>query len=79
MFWALSTTLFLNMTFHDFGLEELRASMFGPQTWHRLQLLNAAANVVLFLVWSARIWPRQSAHVAVKPGSRSGLIGRPPA
>jgi len=60
MFAAISLTLFFNMTFHDFGLEELRASWFGPQTWLRLQLLNASANIVLFLIWSAHIWPRKN-------------------
>ena len=59
MFAGISTTLFFNMTFHDFGLEELRASWFGPQTWLRLQLLNASANIVLFLIWSAHVWPRK--------------------
>jgi hypothetical protein len=57
VFGLLSTTLFLNMTFHDFGLEALRLSLFEPASWLRLQLANAGLNVVLLLVWSARLWP----------------------
>ena len=30
----------------------------GAETWHRLQLLNAGANVVLLVAWSAQVWPR---------------------
>ncbi|MCC7369827.1 MAG: hypothetical protein IT306_15475 [Chloroflexi bacterium] len=56
MFGMLSLTLFLNMTFHDYGLEETRQALFGPDTWRRLQLLNAGLNVVLFGIWSVWVW-----------------------
>ena len=65
MYGLLSLTLFLNMTFHDYGLEEARASLFEPDTWRRLQLLNAGANVLLFVAWSVQIWrQRQSARTS---------------
>ena len=54
MFWALSTTLFLNMTFHDYGLEELRASMFGPQTSASTSTAQCGGERRTVLVWSAR-------------------------
>jgi hypothetical protein len=63
MFWSLTVTLFFNMTFHDFELEEFRASLFGPEAWLRLQLLNAAANIGLFVAWSIQVWPRRSPDV----------------
>jgi Gpi18-like mannosyltransferase len=56
MYGMLSLTLFLNMTFHDYGLEEVRLAFVGPETWRRLQLANSALNLILFLVWTARIW-----------------------
>lgn len=72
MFAAVSTTLFLNMTIHDFGLEGLRASLAGPEFWLWVQLVNAAANVALFLIWSAHLWPRPEPRVSRRPGvSRS--------
>ena len=61
IFGMLSLTLFLNMTFHDFGLEGPRLALFEPETWLRLQLANAGLNIVVFLVWSARIWPGRAA------------------
>jgi hypothetical protein len=60
MFGLLSLTLFLNMAFHDFGLEALRLSWLPPEAWLRLQLANAALNLTLFLVWSMRLWPRRA-------------------
>jgi hypothetical protein len=63
-FWVLSFTLFLNMTFHDYGLAAFRLSLFEPATWLRLQLANAGLNVVLFVVWSARLWPRGASSPA---------------
>ena len=60
-FAVLSVTLFFNMTFHDFGLEEFRLSLFAPETWVRLQLANAGANVALLLAWSCQIWDRSPA------------------
>ena len=73
MFGLLSMTLLFNMTFHDFGLEALRASYFGPETWRRLQLANSALNIVLFLAWSVHLWmqrPERSTPRAV-PASRT--------
>lgn len=55
-FGLLSLTLLLNMTFHDFGLAEFRASLFLPEVWLRLQLANAGLNVALFLAWSFNVW-----------------------
>lgn len=60
MFGLLSLTLFLNMSFHDFGLEALRLSWLPPEAWLRLQLANAALNLTLFLIWSMRLWPRRA-------------------
>jgi hypothetical protein len=77
MFAAISTTLFFNMTFHDFGLEELRLSIFDPPTWLRLQLLNAAANVVLFLIWSVQVWPRRSLPSAGESAVLAGVVQAP--
>lgn len=73
MYGALTLTLFCNMTFHDYGLEAIRATVFEPETWRRLQLANAALNIVVFLAWSVHIWqqPRQERQLAPVP-VRSG-------
>ncbi|MFN8637561.1 MAG: glycosyltransferase 87 family protein [Chloroflexota bacterium] len=55
LFGVLSLTLFLNMAYHDFGLEAWRLSVLPPETWLRLQLANAALNLLLLIVWSARL------------------------
>jgi len=60
MFWLLSLTLFLNMAYHDFGLEAWRLARFSAQDWLTLQLFNAAMNLALLLVWAAWIWVRSS-------------------
>ncbi|MGE3267912.1 MAG: glycosyltransferase 87 family protein [Chloroflexota bacterium] len=65
MFGLLSLTLFLNMAFHDFGLEGLRASLFAPETWLRLQLANAALNIVVFLAWSYWLLSRRARNPLV--------------
>jgi hypothetical protein len=66
-YWAvyglISLTLFFNMAFHDFGLEALRLSWFELTTWLRLQLANAGLKTVLFLIWSAWLWPRHTPAV----------------
>jgi hypothetical protein len=59
MFGLLSLTIFMNMALHDFGLESARLAWLPAEVWLRLQLLNAGLNVVLFLVWSAWLWPRR--------------------
>jgi hypothetical protein len=59
VFGLLSLTIFLNMAFHDFGLEAWRLSWLPPEVWPRLQLANAALNVAIFVAWTARLWPRQ--------------------
>jgi hypothetical protein len=58
VFAALTVTLLLNMALHDFGLSDLRAALLPPETWTRLQLANAAANVLVLLAWSVSVWPR---------------------
>jgi Gpi18-like mannosyltransferase len=58
VFAALTATLLLNMALHDFGLSDLRAALLPPETWTRIQLANAAANVVVLLAWSVSVWPR---------------------
>jgi hypothetical protein len=71
-FLVLSITLFFNMTFHDFSLGPLRESLLPPDLWVRLQLLNAGVNVLLFLVWSARIAPRSySPQLERRPAPRA--------
>ena len=60
MFWLLSLTLFLNMAYHDFGLEAWRLARFSFEDWQTLQFWNAGLNVLLFLVWSAYLWPRRA-------------------
>ena len=45
MFWLLSLTLFLNMAYHDFGLEAWRLARFTLEEWQTLQLINAGLNV----------------------------------
>jgi Gpi18-like mannosyltransferase len=67
MFAALSTTLFLNMTLHDYGFLDDWIRLVGTENWIRLQLLNAAANIVLFVIWSVRLW-RTPAPAGHKPG-----------
>jgi hypothetical protein len=67
MFAALSTTLFLNMTLHDYGFLSWWTNLLGSQNWVRLQLLNATANIVLFLMWSVRLMPREAAPAADYP------------
>jgi Gpi18-like mannosyltransferase len=59
MFGLLSVTIFMNMALHDFGLESARLAWLPAEVWLRLQLLNAGLNVVLFLIWSAWLWPRR--------------------
>ena len=59
IFWLLSLTLFLNMAYHDFGLDSWRLARFTAEEWRTLQLINAGLNVVVFLVWSAYLWMRQ--------------------
>ena len=60
MFWLISLTLFLNMAYHDFGLEAWRLARFTSEEWRTLQLINAGLNVVILVVWSARLWPRRA-------------------
>lgn len=75
VFGMLSLTLFLNMTFHDYGLESLRADIFAPETWRRLQLMNSGVNIALFLAWSVQVWrqrpERSTAPAGVAAPSRS--------
>ena len=59
-FAVISLTLFLNMTLHDFSLAPLRESLLGPDAWVRLQLANAGANVLLFALWTGRLWRRHA-------------------
>ena len=59
-FAVLSATLLCNMTFHDFTLGPVREAVVGAEVWTRLQLLNAGLNVLLFVAWSAWLWPRRS-------------------
>lgn len=77
MFCMLSLTLFLNMAYHDFGLEAWRLARFSAEEWRTLQLVNAGLNVALFVVWSARLWPRRA---PVREPWRAGaaLAGREP-
>ncbi len=56
-FVVLSATLLVNMTFHDFSLGPTREALGDSELWARLTLLNAGANVLLFMAWSARLWP----------------------
>ncbi len=56
-FVVISATLLFNMAVHDFTLGPARGALAGSATWTRLTLLNAGVNVLLFLVWSARLWP----------------------
>ena len=42
MFWLLSLTLFLNMAYHDFGLEAWRLARFTFEEWRTLQLSTPA-------------------------------------
>jgi hypothetical protein len=58
IFWLLSLTLFLNMAYHDFGLEAWRLARFTFEEWQTLQFINAGLNVALFVAWSACLWPR---------------------
>lgn len=67
---VLSGTLLANMLLHDFGLEALRLSLLGPETWLRLQLANSALNMLLFAAWSARLWPGQAPARAPAPAAR---------
>ena len=60
MFWLVSLTLFLNMAYHDFGLEAWRLARFSFEDWQTLQLFNAGLNVVLLLIWSLAVWMRRS-------------------
>jgi hypothetical protein len=53
----ISLTLLLNMAMHDFGLEAWRQSVMAPDAWRRLQLANAAVNVLVLARWSVRMWP----------------------
>jgi hypothetical protein len=55
VFVAISVTLFLNMTFHDFSLTQLRESIGEPELWVPAQLANAGLNVLVLLVWSALV------------------------
>jgi dolichyl-phosphate-mannose-protein mannosyltransferase len=73
MFAAISTTLFLNMTLHDYGLQDWWIDVLGSENWTRIQLLNATANVALFLIWSVRVWPRQS-NDRVHPAGSEGTL-----
>jgi Gpi18-like mannosyltransferase len=59
MFWMLSLTSFLNMAYHDFGLEAWRLARFSPEDWQTLTLYNAGLNVVLLLVWVVALLPRR--------------------
>ena len=60
MFCLISLTLFLNMAYHDFGLEAWRLARYSAEDWRTLQLWNAGLNVVLFLVWVVWVWPRRT-------------------
>ena len=57
MFWMVSLSLFLNMAYHDFGLEAWRLARFSVEDWRTLQLINAGLNVVILLVWAVWVWP----------------------
>ena len=72
MFWPLSLTLFLNMAYHDFGMEAWRLARFTLEEWQTLQLINAGLNVILFLVWSAYLWPRRAPSNPEPWQTRSG-------
>ena len=67
IFGLLTLTLLLNMALHDFGLEALRASLLPPETWLRLQLANAALNVVILLVWAASVWRLRATAARPRP------------
>jgi hypothetical protein len=60
MFCLLSLTLFLNMAYHDFGLEAWRLARFSAEDWRTLQLFNAGLNVALLVMWTAFLWPRRA-------------------
>jgi Gpi18-like mannosyltransferase len=55
-FGLLSLTLFLNMAYHDFGLEAWRLSRFSIEDWRTLQLTNTGLNVAVFAIWSVWVW-----------------------
>jgi hypothetical protein len=71
VFVAISVTLFLNMTFHDFSLTQFRESIGGPEFWVTAQLANAGVNVLALLVWSALV-----AGGAVLGARRSPILPR---
>jgi hypothetical protein len=71
MFAGLTTTLLLNMTLHDYGFQGWWLALLGSENWVRLQLLNATANIVMFVIWSARLW-RTPTAAAAPAGSRLG-------
>ena len=60
-FAVISVTLLLNMVVHDFGLAPRWQALLGPEGWRRLQLLNAAVNVLLLVTWSVRLWKPSAA------------------
>ena len=62
---AISLTLFANMVLHDYGLASTWIAVLGLETWTRLQLVNAALNVAIFLAWS--VWLLRTAQ----PSARS--------
>ena len=66
LFAVLSTTIFLNMAFHDFGLEAWRLSLASPEMWLRLQLANSWLNVVAFLAWSVQMLMRRAPSGAAR-------------
>jgi hypothetical protein len=71
VFGVLTLTLLLNMALHDFGLEALRAALLPPETWTRMQLANAALNVLVLLVWSASVVLPGHATADRPPGIRA--------
>ena len=50
------------------GLFEWWLDVLGSENWIRLQLLNATANIVLFVIWSARLWSRPASRAGSGPG-----------
>jgi hypothetical protein len=67
VFWLLTLTQLLNMTLHDFGLQELRASWLPPEAWVRIQLANASLNLLIFLAWTVKVWPRSATSSVRRP------------
>jgi hypothetical protein len=69
VFGLLSLTLFLNMALHDFGLQDLRASLLPPEVWTRIQLANAAVNVLILLAWTVKVWPGGAPSETPRPAA----------